>query len=186
MPAALPAQIPEVARESAGTSAWEVGAAASAVRVDASFAAGAAESWVPAAGARIAWRPVPLAAIGVEAWRAEVDGVADAESREVWGAGAYLRVNPAAGRGWALEPALDFGVEHLAVDDDEERGPAFAVGGGLFHAARRWTAGVAFRHRRLHVEEEPVPVEGTQPVSTGRDADLWEVRAEVAIVLGGP
>lgn len=158
----------------------------SAVRADAAFGAGVAESWVPAAGARLAWRPVPLAAIGIEAWRAEVDIPAEETSREVWGAGVHLRVRPAAGRGWALEPALDFGVEHLAVDDDEERGAAFAVGGGAFHAARRWTLGVAFRHRRLQVEEEPVPVEGSQPVSTARDADLWEVRAELAVVLGGP
>jgi hypothetical protein len=157
-----------------------------AVRVDAAFAAGAREAWTPAAGARLAWRPLPLAAIGLEAWRAELEAEGDTAAIAVWGAGAHLRITPAAGRGWALEPALDFGVERVSADDDEERGAAIAVGGGLFHLARRWNAGVAARHRRLRVEEEPVPVEGGPPVATARDAGLWEVRAEVAIVLGGP
>ena len=156
------------------------------MRVDGAFAVGAKKAWTPAVGARLAWRPVPLAAIGIEAWRAELDPVTDGEALAVWGAGAHLRVTPAAGRGWLLEPALDFGVERLVVDDDEERGPAFAVGGGFYHAARRWTAGVGVRHRHLRVEEEePASIPEITPIATPRDATFWEVRAEIAIVLGG-
>jgi len=180
------AQVPEVARESPGQHAWELGATAGSLRIDGDLAAGAAPGWVTAAGARAAWRPAPMAAIAVEAWRAELDPADGAESPlEAWAAGIHLRVRPAASRGWPLEPALDFGIMRLAVDDDEERGALFAAGGGLLHAARRWTAGVSVRNHRLRVEQEPVPVEGGSPVATGRDAVMWEVRAELAIVLGG-
>ena len=186
---AAAAQVPEAARESEGESAWEFGVTAGALRVDEGIALDVEEGWRPAVGGRLAWRPVLLAALGIEAWRAELETVpsdsAPSESRDLWALAALFRVTPSAGRGWLLDPALHFGIEHLSVDDDEERGLAFVAGAGLVRISSRWTLGVAVRNHHLSVEEEPfVPEEGP-PVETARDADLWEVRAEVAIALGG-
>ena len=185
----MAAQIPEMERESPGGSAWEIGATAAVIRVDGGIALDAEEGWRPAVGGRLAWRPVPVAAIGVEAWRAELETVASdsapSESMDLWALAAHFRVTPWAGRGWPLDPALHFGIERLSVDDDEERGLAFVAGAGLVRLSPRWTLGIAVRNHHLTVEEEPfVPEEGP-PVETARDADLWEVRAEVAIALGG-
>jgi hypothetical protein len=186
-------------RESSGGSAWELGATAGALRIDAAFAAGGVEQWSGVVGGRVAWRPVLQAAIGIEAWRGELDATAAPEEPgelgepgagpgtgvDLWGYGAHLRVTPWAGRGWPLDPALHFGIERLAVDDGEDRGPAFVAGAGLLRLAPRWALGVAVRTHHLSVGDRAVALDGGSPADAPADADLWEVRAELAIALGG-
>lgn len=192
----LPAQVPEIERESSGGSAWELGAAAGALWIDGAFAAGGVEQWSGVVGGRVAWRPVLQAAIGLEAWRGELDATAATDEPgepdagpgtgvDLWGYGAHLRVTPWAGRGWPLDPALHFGIERLAVDDGEDRGPAFVAGAGLLRLASRWAFGIAVRTHHLSVGDRAVPLEGGSPVDVPDDADLWELRAELAIALGG-
>jgi len=182
-------------RESSGGSAWELGATAGALRIDDAFTAEGVEPWTAVIGARIAWRPAPQAAIGVEAWRGELDVSAGADEPgageepgarvDLWAYGAHLRVTPWADRGWPLDPALHFGVERIDLDDGKDRGPAFVAGAGLVRLAPRWTLGVAVRTHHLRVEDRAVPLEGGSSVEAPDDADLWEIRAELAIMLGG-
>jgi hypothetical protein len=177
------AQIP-IEGEAPSASRWEIGATASAMRVDDDFTLDTESHLAPAFGARIAWLPVPLVALGIEAWRGEVE--AQPGNRPVWGAGAHMRATPWAGRDWALQPALHFGVEHIAVDDDEDRSLAFVAGAGLARLARRWSLDVAVRNHHLSVDEEPVdrPDPNGESVETGRDSTLWELRASLALVFG--
>jgi hypothetical protein len=151
---------------------------------DDDFARDAGPHVAPAFGARVAWRPSPLVALAIEAWRGELE--AESRSRLVWGAGAHLRATPWAARVWPLQPALHFGLERVEVDDAEDRSLAFVAGAGLARFARRWSFDIALRNHHLTVDEEPVvrPDSIGEAVETGRSASLWEVRASLAIVLG--
>lgn len=166
--------------EAEPASSWEIGASASGLWSDDDFALGADAQGFPAFGARVAWRPVALAALGIEAWRGRLETAAGDVTVEALG--AHFRATPWAARGWPLDPALHFGVERIAVDDDEDRSLAFVAGAGLAHLGPRWVVDLAARNRVLSVGAEaadaiddPVP----------RDATLWEVRVTLAVVLGG-
>ncbi|HUP19465.1 MAG TPA: hypothetical protein VM778_05880 [Gemmatimonadota bacterium] len=115
-----------------------------------------------------------MVTVGIEGWRA-VPG----EGPDFGGVGARMAVTPGAGRGWAADPVLVFGVEAVEVDDGEDRGPAFVAGAGVRKDARRWTLQAEVLHRLLTVEEEPV-----NGVETGRDAALWEIRVAIGRILG--
>lgn len=168
---------PVIDSEAARESSWELGASASALRLDDAFATGVEARWSAAFGARLAWRPEPRVALGFEAWRAEPGDLGS-----VTAAGAHLRVAPWSDR-WPLSPALHVGIEGLFSDDEEERSVAFVAGAGLVHLARRWTLDLAVRNHHLSIAEDPVPRDG-ELVETARDSSLWEVRAALAVVLG--
>ena len=124
------------------------------------------------AGARAGWRPAPQVTIAGEAWRA--DG-------SLLGLGAVASFRPWIGRGWPADLAFDFGLEAIDADDDEDRGPAFVFGiGAERRLGGRGTIELAARHHFLTVDEEEV-----DGVATGRDAELWELRAGASLLLGG-
>ena len=177
--AAAAAQVP-VERESAAASAWELGATGSAIRFDQASAPAASEgAWTAGYGARLAWRPMRLVALGLEVWAAELDG------EDFRAAGVHLRAIPWSRPTWIAEPALHFGVERLSADDDHDRSLAFVAGAGLVRIARRWTLDLAVRNHHLTVEPEADPADPEAPIDTGEGASLWEVRASLALALGG-
>lgn len=89
----------------------------------------------------------------------------------VTGGGLRMAVTPWAGRGWAVDPALVFGIERLDADDDEDRGVSFVSGAGVRKDVGAWTLQAEVLHRQLTVEETPV-----DGIATGRDVTLWEAR----------
>ena len=108
-------------------------------------------------------------------------------SGEIWrgssqrGLGAFATLRPWVGRGWPADPTIDFGLESVDADDGEDRGPAFVFGLGVERAiGRRGRVHAGVRQHFLTVEEEEV-----DGVATGRDSELWEVRAGASILVGG-
>lgn len=125
---------------------------------------------------------MPLVALAGEVWGGSLDSAG-----RVWGAGGHLVVLPWAGRSLALQPRLAFGIERVAADDDEDRGPGFVFGAGFeTRISPRWLLTVSGRHHFLTVDEEPVrlPDAPAREVDTGRDVSLWELRAGVGVSFG--
>ena len=151
--------------------ALEVAAFAGALRIDDDFALDAGGRWISVAGARVGLRPTPQVTLSGEAWRGS--------SQRALGAFATLR--PWIGRGWPADPVFDFGLESVDADDEEDRGPAFVFGLGVERAlGRRGRIHAGVRQHFLTVDEEEV-----DGVATGRDSELWEVRAGAALLVGG-
>lgn len=170
----LPAQRDEEAESSrleAGT-AVELAAFAGALRIDDDFALDADERWVSVAGARAGFRPTPQVTLSGEAWFGSSHR----------GFGAFATLRPWIGRGWPADPTLDFGLESVDGDDDEDRGPGFVFGLGVERAlGRRGTLHAALRQHFLTIDEEEV-----DGVATGRSSELWEMRAGASVLVGGP
>lgn len=151
--------------------ALEIAAFAGALRIDEDFALDAGERWISVAGARLGVRPTPQVTLSGEAWYGSSQR----------GIGAFATLRPWIGRGWPADPAFDFGLESVDGDDDEDRGPAFVFGLGVERPlGRRARAHAAVRQHFLTVDEEEV-----EGVATGRDSELWEVRAGLSLLLGG-
>jgi hypothetical protein len=97
------------------------------------------------------------------------------------GLGAFATFRPWTGGGWPADPAFDFGLESVDASDDEDRGPAFVFGIGIERAiAGRGVIEAGARHHFLTVDEEEV-----DGIATGRDAEMWEIRAAASLLLGG-
>lgn len=172
--------------------AWEVAAWAGSLRVDDDLDAGRLAGWGPVFGASIALSPDPRVALALEAWRHSLTGDTDpsfdpAPGAEpprtddaVWSAGVHLVAIPLGGRP-AVEPTLQFGLETVRADDDEDRGVAFVSGAGLRgRMSARWSARLDVRNHFLTVDEGEV-----DGIGTGRDASLWELRAGIGWRIGG-
>ena len=167
---AQPDEGEETAPREAGA-ALEIAAFAGALRIDDDFALDADGRWIAVAGARVGLRPTPQVTLSGEAWRGSSQR----------GVGAFASLRPWIGRGWPADPALDFGLESVDADDDEDRGPAFVFGLGIERAiGRRGRVHAGVRQHFLTVDEEEV-----DGVATGRDTELWEVRAGVSLLVGG-
>lgn len=163
-------------------SAFQLTAFAGALRVDDDLAVDAEVQWIGIAGARAGWRPTPQVTLSAEAWfgtldRTGLEGSADGSLRAV---GAFATLRPWTGRGWPADFGFDFGLESIDGDDEEDRGPAFVFGLGVERQlGSRGVIEAGARHHFLTVDEEEV-----DGVATGRDAELWEVRAGVSLLLG--
>ncbi|HEU4463886.1 MAG TPA: hypothetical protein VFS53_02465 [Gemmatimonadota bacterium] len=149
----------------------QLSAMAGALRVGDDFALDREARWTAVAGARVGWRPFPAVTLAAEAWLGD-------ESLRGFGAVALFR--PWAERAWPVDPAFEFGIERVDGGDEEDRGPGFVFGAGLERRSARWGLEAAARHHFLTVDEDEV-----DGVATGRDAELWEVRAAVSLLLGG-
>jgi hypothetical protein len=162
-------------------SALQLTAFAGALRVGDDFASGGGSQWTAVAGARAGWRPAPQVTIAGEAWRASHERPDSGTGGSLLGLGAVATFRPWIGRGWPADLGFDFGIESIDADDGEERGPAFVFGIGAERPlVGRGTIEVAARHHFLTVDEEEV-----DGVATGRDAELWELRAGASFLLGG-
>ncbi len=151
--------------------ALEVAAFAGALRIDDDFALDAEGRWVTVAGGRVGLRPTPQVTLSGEGWYGSSQR----------GIGAFATLRPWIGRGWVADPAFDFGLESIDAEDDEDRGPAFVFGLGVERAlGRRGRVHAGVRQHFLTVDEEEV-----DGVATGRDTELWEVRAGVSLLVGG-
>lgn len=160
----------EPARPEAGP-ALEIAAFAGALRIDDDFALDADGRWISVAGARLGLRPTPQVTLSGEGWYGSSQR----------GIGAFATLRPWIGRGWVADPAFDFGLESIDAEDDEDRGPAFVFGLGVERAlGRRGRVHAGVRQHFLTVDEEEV-----DGVATGRDTELWEVRAGVSLLVGG-
>ena len=164
--------------------ALQLTAFAGALRIDDDLAIGAVAQWGFLTGARVGWRPTPAVTLAGEAWftplerDTETDGPGDTTLR---GLGAVAAFRPWLGRGWPADPLFDVGVEFLDADDEEDRGPAFVFGLGIERPVTgRGRLEVGARHHFLTVDEEEV-----DGVATGRDAEMWEIRAAASLLLGG-
>ncbi|HYO47583.1 MAG TPA: hypothetical protein VEY33_12935 [Gemmatimonadota bacterium] len=176
MPAAGPflalALLQPAAAQPEPDSAFQLTAFAGALGVGEDFALNAEGHWTAVAGARAGWRPTPQVTLSGEAWST------DGSLRAV---GAFATLRPWTGRGWPVDLAFDFGLESIDGNDDEDRGPAFVFGLGVERPlGGRGVIEAGARHHFLTVDEEEV-----DGVATGRDADLWEIRAGVSLLLGG-
>ena len=167
---AQPDDTEERARPEAGA-ALEIAAFAGALRIDDDFALDVGGRWISIAGARLGLRPTPQVTLTGEAWYGSSQR----------GLGAFVTLRPWIGRGWPADPAFDFGLESVDGGDDEDRGPAFVFGLGLERAiGRRGRFSAGVRHHFLTVDEEEV-----DGVATGRDSELWDVRAGLSLLVGG-
>lgn len=151
--------------------ALQLTAFAGALRVGDDFALDREGRWTPVAGVRAGWRPFSAVTLAAEAW------VGDESLR---GLGALATFRPWAERAWPADPAFEFGIESVDGADDEERGPGFVFGAGLERRTARWALEAGARHHFLTIDEAEV-----DGIATGRDAELWEVRAGVSLILGG-
>lgn len=163
-------------------SALQLTAFAGALRVGDDFASGGASQWTVLAGGRAGWRPTPQVTIAGEAWAGSLDRTgADGGSTDLVGLGVYATFRPWTDRGWPADIAFDFGLESVDAHDEEDRGPGFVFGLGLERrVAHRAVIEAGARHHFLTVDE--AEVEG---VATGRDAEMWEIRGAVSLLLGG-
>lgn len=162
-------------------SGWDVIATAGAALTSDFSSASDVES-TSTVGARVRYRPIPLVALAGEVWRGSFDS-----SGEVWGAGGHLVAIPWAGRSLALQPTFAFGLERIAGDDEEDRGPAFVFGLGIESGiASRLFLTVSGRHHFLAVDEDPEPLsdEPGRTVDTGRDVSVWELRVGIGVSWG--
>lgn len=147
------------------------------------FALNAEAQWTAVAGARAGWRPTPQVTLSGEAWFASLDrtGVEGSTDGSLRAVGAFATLRPWTGRGWPADLAFDFGLESIDGDDDEDRGPAFVFGLGVERPlGGRGVIEAGARHHFLTVDEEEV-----DGVATGRDVELWELRAGISLLLGG-
>jgi hypothetical protein len=161
---------PAGAQEERGP-AFELAAFAGALRIDDDFAQDAEEGWISVAGARAGFRPAPQITLSGEAWL-------ESSHR---GFGAFATLRPWMGRGWPADPAFDFGLESVDGDDGEDRGPGFVFGLGVERALGRHGAlHAAVRQHFLTIDEDEV-----DGVATGRNSELWEVRAGLSFLVGG-
>lgn len=178
--ALLLALAPPARAQAAPGPALQLSAFAGALRVgDDVFLNGSAQ-WTALAGGRAGWRPAPQVTLGGEAWLASVD-LPEGAASTLRGVGAFATFRPWIGRGWPADATFDFGLEAIHAEDDEDRGPGFVFGVGVERRlGGRGTIEVGARHHFLTVDEEEV-----DGVATGRDADLWEVRAGASLLLGG-
>ncbi|HET6361207.1 MAG TPA: hypothetical protein VFH11_04040 [Gemmatimonadota bacterium] len=152
-------------------SAFEIAAFAGALRIDDDFSLDADGRWISVAGARAGIRPAPQVTLSAEAWFGSSHR----------GFGGFASVRPWIGRGWPADPAFDFGLESIDGDDEEERGPGFVFGLGIERAlGRRGALHAAVRQHFLTIDEEEV-----DGVATGRNSELWEVRAGLSLLLDG-
>jgi hypothetical protein len=152
---------------------------AGALRLDADFALDAEAQWAAMAGIRAGWRPTPQVTLSGEALFGSFDRITEDGSLRALGVFATLR--PWIGREWPADLAFDFGLESVDGGDDEDRGPALVFGLGVERTVgRRGMVEAGARHHFLTVHEEEV-----DGIATGRDAELWEVRAGVSLLLGG-
>ena len=150
------------------------------------FALDAGAQWTAIVGARAGWRPTPQVTLSGEAWFGSLDrtpegspaeGSADGSLRAV---GAFATLRPWIGRDWPADLVFDFGLESIDGHDDEDRGPAFVFGLGVERqVGSRAVIEAGARHHFLTVDEEEV-----DGVATGRDAELWEFRAGISLLLG--
>jgi hypothetical protein len=151
--------------------ALEISAFAAALRIDDDFALDSGGRWISVAGARVGIRPTPQVTVSGEVWRGSSQR----------GLGAFATLRPWIGRGWPADPAFDFGLESVDGGDDEDRGPAFVFGLGIERAiGRRGRFSAGVRQHFLTVDEEEV-----DGVATGRDSELWDVRAGLSLLVGG-
>lgn len=162
--------------------ALQLDAFAGALRVGSDFATTAPAQWTPVVGGRVGWRPIPQVTLAGEAWRGSLDRTdAAGGGSGLLGLGAFATFRPWTGRGWPADLAFDFGVEAVDADDTEDRGPGFVFGVGIERRmASRALLEAGARHHFLTVDEEEV-----DGIATGRDAEMWEIRAGVSLVLGG-
>ncbi|MGH7566612.1 MAG: hypothetical protein ACREK2_07260 [Gemmatimonadota bacterium] len=156
--------------------------------MDDDFALDAEAQWTAVAGARAGWRPTPQVTLSGEAWfgsldRTPEDSSTGSEGGSLRTVGVFATLRPWTGRDWPADVAFDFGLESVDADDDEDRGPAFVFGLGVERRlGRRGMIQAGTRHHFLTVQEEEV-----DGVATGRDTEMWEVRAGVSLLLGeGP
>jgi len=164
-------------------SRWDVIATIGAARASSDFAAGDDGQWTATGGVRAGYRPMPLVAFAAEAWRGSLDRGGD-----VWGAGGHLVVLPLAGRPLPVQPVLEFGLEGISADDDEDRSVAFVFGAGIeVPIASRFFLALSGRQHFLSIDEEPEPVPGDpgRTVDTGRDASVLELRTGLGVTFGG-
>lgn len=151
--------------------ALEIAPFVAALRIDDDFALDGDGRWASVAGGRVGLRPTPQVTLAAEAWGGS----------SVRGLGAFATLRPWIGRGWLADPAIDFGLESVDADDEEDRGPAFVFGLGVERAiGRRGRLHAGVRQHFLTIDEEEV-----EGVATGRDSELWEVRAGVSLLVGG-
>lgn len=162
--------------------ALQLTAFAGALRVGSDLATSAAAQWTPVVGGRVGWRPTPQVTLSGEAWRASLERSGESGgAADLVGLGAFITFRPWTDRGWLADPAFDFGLESVDADDDEDRGPGFVFGLGVERrVTRRAAIEVGARHHFLTVDEEEI-----DGIATGRDAEMWELRAAVSLVLGG-
>lgn len=150
----------------------EIAAIVGALRIDDDFALDAGERWIALTGARAGFRPTRQVTLSGEAWFGS----------SLRGFGAFATLRPWVDRGWPADPAFDFGLESVASDDEEDRGPGFVFGLGVERAlGRRASLHAALRQHFLTIDEEEV-----DGVATGRSSELWEMRAGASVLLGGP
>jgi hypothetical protein len=151
--------------------ALEVAAFAGGLSIDEDFARDTEGAWTAVAGGRVGLRVTPQVTLSAEAWSGSPER----------GLGAFATLRPWVGRGWPADPAFEFGIESVDGDDDEDRGPGFVFGLGLERAlGNRVAVQAGLRQHFLTVDEEAV-----DGVDTGRDSELWELRAGLALLLGG-
>jgi hypothetical protein len=182
LPAAalLLALAPPARAQPATGPALQLSAFAGALRVGDDLFVDGAPQWTALAGARAGWRPAPQVTLGGEAWLGSADRP-DGAAGTLRGVGAFATFRPWIGRGWPADATFDFGLEAIDADDDEDRGPGFVFGvGAERRLGDRGAIELGARHHFLTVDEEEV-----DGVATGRDADLWEIRAGASLLLGG-
>ncbi|HUF88681.1 MAG TPA: hypothetical protein VMR66_01730 [Gemmatimonadota bacterium] len=162
--------------------ALQLAAFAGALRVGNDLATSADAQWTPVVGGRVGWRPTPQFTLSGEAWRGSLERAGeDGGSADLTGLGAFATFRPWIDRGWPADLVFDFGLESVDADDEEDRGPGFVFGLGVERrVAGRALIEAGARHHFLTVDEAEV-----DGIATGRDAEMWEIRAGVSLVLGG-
>jgi len=163
--------------------AWDVVVRAGAAWASSDFTAADDGQWAATVGAQVRYRPMPLVALAVEAWRGSLEVGGD-----VWGGGGHLVILPLAARSVPVQPTLAFGLEGITADDDEDRSVAFVFGVGVeVPIASRLFLTASGRQHFLSIDEapEPVPDAPGRTVDTGRDASVLELRAGLGVTFGG-
>ena len=173
--------VPPVRAQPDPGSALQLTAFAGILRVGSDLATDVDAQWAPIAGGRLGWRPTPQVTLAGEGWLGSIERSDAGGSADLVGLGAHATFRPWTGRGWPADLAFDFGLERVDASDDEDRSLGFVFGLGVERrVARRLQVETAARHHFLTVDEEDV-----DGVATGRNAEMWEIRAGVSLVLGG-
>lgn len=177
----LAAAAPLAAQPEAGPG-LQLSAFAGALRAGDDLALDADAQWTAVIGGRVGWRPAPEFTVSAEVWRGSLERVGEgARSTDVIGVGAFATFRPWTGRGWPADFAFDFGLEIVDANDEEDRDPGFVFGLGLERrVSRRVVLEAVVRHHFMTIDEGQV-----DGVATGRDAEMWEVRAGISLARGG-